>query len=181
MKNKSQLFQGGLRGVPPTKNWNIFVSKFRQYIVRKIQCVSDHVISCNSIIDWKVQTSYILAQHYVWIHHLRGQEMFEIIFLRDSQSQLKMFVNITKICNSTLVYGTTACPKILNPLIHDFISPNGNGLRIWNSIHIYTNMCSFRMSGEQTLKVLRNRSYGQNKLSNPNSKNTQSFWKRDDL
>ena len=32
------------------------------------------------------------------------------------------------------------CPKILYPLVHDIISPNGNGLINLNSIHINTNM-----------------------------------------
>ena len=95
-----------------------------------------------------------------------------INFLSFSSSHLFLVLNFEPT--------STGCPKILYPLAHDFISPNGNELRKWNSIHINTNMCSFKMSGERTLKVLRNRSYGQNKLSNPNSKKTQSFWKRDD-
>ena len=57
------------------------------------------------------------------------------------------------------------------PNVQYIIDPNGNRLRNWNSIHINTNMCSLKMSGERTLELLRNWSYGQNKLSNPNLKN----------
>ena len=42
---------------------------------------------------------------------------------------------------------------------HDIISSNGNGLRIWKNIHIITNMCSLKISGERTLKVLKNLGY----------------------
>ena len=69
-----------------------------------------------------------------------------------------------------------AVPKILLPLVHDIISTNGNGLRNWNRIYNNTNMCSLKMSGERTLKVLMNRSYGQIKFGNQNLKNTK-VWK----
>ena len=65
---------------------------------------------------------------------------------------------------------------ILYPLVIDFIYPNGNGLRNWNSIHINTNMFSLKMSGERTLKVLKNLGYGQIKFGNQNLKNTK-VWK----
>ena len=68
------------------------------------------------------------------------------------------------------------CPKILYPIVHDIISPNGNGLRNCIIIPMNTNMCNLKMSGEQTLKVLRNQSYGQIKFGNQNLKNTK-VWK----
>jgi len=41
---------------------------------------------------------------------------------------------------------------------------------------IPTPICvALKMSGERTLQILRNRSYGQNKLSNPNLKNIKKI------
>ena len=97
--------------------------------------------------------------------------------------KLKKFIQFTKLnlsYNWLLILQGTGCPKILYQLVHDIISPNGNGLRIWNSIHINTIMYSLKMSGERTLMVLRNQSYGQIKFGKQNMKNTKVWKFRDD-